>query len=229
MALPKIILPDSEEQRIKTLRALYKDAQTGLRRVVAFGLYCFQVKAAMPHGQFMNWMAKELPEISGRSARAHMGMTANVLEACGVKVSEYLQIGSALPICRNGKFLLMPEKKVPEAVKPLRDKICALVDGKTQRQLQLEFTQVEDDGEELRSKRGRLKGSSGLTKEQRAAAKQREHAAEISELKQRLEDLGDECDELADAKHAGNPEVRDAAEAIRPKVENFFRFLQSLK
>ena len=37
MALPKIILPDSEELRIKTMRALYQDAQRGLRRVVALG------------------------------------------------------------------------------------------------------------------------------------------------------------------------------------------------
>ncbi len=225
MALPKIILPDSEEQRIKTLRALYKDAQTGLRRVVAFGLYCFNVKAALPHGQFLPWLKTHCPDIAPRTVSSYTQLTSNVLDACGIKVADYLQIGSTLPICRNGKFLLMAEKKVPEAVKSLREKICSLVDGKSQRQLLLEFTQVDEDNQ---PKRGQLKGSKGLTKEQRLNARQREHAAFIAELKVRLNNLGDDCDELADAKHAGEPEVKTEAAELLPKVENFFRFLKSL-
>jgi len=221
MALPKVILPDSEELRIKTLRALYNDAQTGLRRVVAFGLYCFQVKAAMPHGQFMPWLKKELPDLGDRTVRTHMGLTKNVLEACGIKMADYLQIGCTQPICRTGKFLLMPEKKVPAEVKPLREKICALVDGKTQRQLQLEFTQVdEDENGELKPKRGQLKGSKGLTKEQRLAAKEREERERIEDMELDAKDWIKWAEKHADDKHIGSmaatmpPKLREAAELI---------------
>ncbi|MGH9591706.1 MAG: hypothetical protein ACRD5L_01350, partial [Bryobacteraceae bacterium] len=86
-------------------------------------------------------------------------------------------------------------------VKPLREKICALIDGKTQRQLFLEFKQADEDSD--KPKRGRLKGSSGLTKEQRERAAARAEQERLMELEEQAGETADWLLENADAKNAG--------------------------
>jgi hypothetical protein len=49
---------------------------------------------------------------------------------------------------KPGQFLLIADKKVPESLAPMREKIFELVDGKTQCSLFLEFKQCEEEEEE---------------------------------------------------------------------------------
>lgn len=116
------------------LRELYDDAQNGMRRVIALGMYCFELQESnLKHGEFGPWVEKHCPQISYRSIRNYMQLTKGVLDACGV------QIGSALPICHGGEILLLPDAQIPDESRKLRGQICELIDGKTQRQLLLEF------------------------------------------------------------------------------------------
>lgn len=133
--------PDSVEiaTMIGLINQLYREAQNGLRRVVSFGIYCFHVKNRLPHGQFERWIETNCPNVSHRSSRQYMQMTAGALEHCGIKISTLLENGSALPFCHPGEFMTMDEGRVPEEIRPLRAKICELIDGKSSRQLLLEF------------------------------------------------------------------------------------------
>lgn len=133
--------PDSVETAtmIGLINQLYREAQNGLRRVVSFGIYCFHVKNRLPHGQFERWIEANCPNISYRSSRQYMQMTAGALEHCGINVSTFLQNGSALPFCHPGEFMTAEEKCVPEGMRALRAKIFELIDGKSTRQLLLEF------------------------------------------------------------------------------------------
>ena len=161
---------------------LFKDAQTGLRRVVAFGLYAWHVKLnCLRHSQFLPWTEGigQQHGISYRSVNSHMNLTKSVLGACGVKslkpfmANWQSQICSALHISRCGDLLLLPIAEIPKQFQPLREKICSLIDGKSARQLFFEFKQADEDGE---VKHGRNKGCKGTSKAQRDAAKAAEEA-----------------------------------------------------
>lgn len=121
------------------LQELYDAAQNGMRRVIALGLYCFEIKSKLKHGEFYPWLAEHLPDVSARTIRAYTQLTRDTLEAAG------FQIRSALRISLGGEILTLPTDEVTGESAALRDKICAIVDGKTQRQLMLEFKTVNED------------------------------------------------------------------------------------
>lgn len=112
---------------------LYDEARNGLRRVVALGLFCFEIKAHIKHGEFQQWLKEHCADVGFKSLEAYMTLTKNVLEGCGC------QISSALGICQGGEILLLPDAEVPTESRKLRSQICDIIDGKTQRQLMLEF------------------------------------------------------------------------------------------
>jgi len=208
----------------KKLLKLYSDAQIGMRKIVALGLAAWEIKETqLKHGEFGPWLAANCPKLcrpdsaTGKPKASHalsnyMELTKGVLEKCGIPtISKYLAEVAKFPHggnLNNGGFLLIADKKVPVEVKPLREKICTLVDGKTQSQLFLEFKQADED--EHKPKRGRLKNSSGLTKEQRERAALRAEQERLAELEEWASDTVDELLENADAKNAGMlpPKVR---------------------
>ena len=212
-------LNDGHDQVIaKELRARYKDAQTGLRRVVAFGLLAWEVKEEkLKHGQFGAWLAANVPELTMTDSatgkpkpsvtlNTYMGLTKGVLESCGFTVGKYLSHISnsqQLRICHGGKYLLLADKKLTEEARPLKNKICDLIDGKTQKRLMLKFKQAEEDSTgTAKPKRGNLSGR-GCTKEHRAAAQAAEDEAHLTELTLSSEDTAKWLLENADHKRIG--------------------------
>jgi len=200
-----ITLAIGDEAEVATrFRELYHDAQTGLRRVVAFGLYAWQVKLHhLRHGQWLRWCEQNVPDLKVRAIQAHMTLAESALEQCGVKsLKRFIesQIRSTLRICHSGEFLLLPDAKVPEPIKPLREKIFSLIDGKSQRQLFAEFKQSED-GE--KAKIGRLKGQGGVSKAQRMAAKDKAMHERLIEIKLGAGETCKWLDEYADAAGIG--------------------------
>ncbi len=203
----------------KHLTKLFKEAQTGMRRVIALGLFAWELKERqLKHGEFGKWLATHCPQLAtieegtgkslaSRALRGYMELTKNVLEGVGfTTIEKYLDEAEKFSGQKNlshGGFLLIADKKVPEAVKPLREKICQLVDGKTQRQLFLEFKQADDDDENPKPKRGALKGSKGLTKEMRAKAAEREEQERLNELEEAITENITWLLEIADAKSLG--------------------------
>ena len=194
-----------DEKVAEQFSALFHDAQNGMRRVVAFGMFAWQIKQTeLKHGQFGPWVeANFAGRISYRSVRAHMQLTQSALEACGVKTMQaFFKLAAPLPFSHSGELLLMPEAKLPEEAKPLREKLCALLDGKSARALFTEFKQAEETEDEkpLRPKRGRIAGQGGASKEQRAAAAEREELERLTSLQLKADEVAEWLMEYADLK-----------------------------
>lgn len=132
--------PDQDTIEADNLRSLYADARNGLRRVVALGLYCYQIKARIKHGQFQAWLKANCPDVGFETLQTYLGLTKNALDACGVQMS------CALDICQSGQIFLLPEDQIPDKAKKLHRQICDLIDGKTQRQLLLQFRSERPKG-----------------------------------------------------------------------------------
>lgn len=208
----------------KQLNKLFTEAQNGMRRVVALGLFAWEIKEGqLKHGEFGAWLGAHCPQlttidpitekpVASRALRGYMELTKNVLESCGCPtIEKYLATVAKLANDANlkpGQFLLIADKKVPETLAPMREKIFSLVDGKTQRALFMEFKQTDDDE---KPKRGRLKGQGGATKEQRANAAELEAQERITEKKLRAEEIANWLIEMSDdaglGEIAGTPEL----------------------
>lgn len=174
-----------DAEAAEQIRHYLAEAQNGLRRVVALGLFCIEIKEnQLKHGQFQPWLQAHCPDISYRSLAAYMQLTRSVLEKCGFKTLEaYFSKVQNLHFCHGGEILLLPEHKIPDAAKPIRSLIFEVIDGKSTHQLMLEFKQADEDEEgNLARRRGRTKGCKGTTKEQRQAAREREEQERIEEI-----------------------------------------------
>lgn len=216
---------------------LYDDAQNGMRRIIALGLFAWELKETqLKHGQLGAWLAAHCPTLAtsdsvtgkpraSRALSGYMDLTRNVLESVGFKtIGKYLgTIGKCASNAHlgQGQFLLIEDKKVPDELKPTRDKIFEIVDGKTQKQLFTEFKQAEEDDDgNARPKRGQLKGSKGLTKEQRERAAARAEEQRIEEIQEQATETTGWLLENADAKNLGLIDekilrkLRDAAETV---------------
>lgn len=227
----------------KQLVRLFNDAQNGMRRVVAFGLLAWEVKLKVKHGQFGPWLAEHAPKLCRKDSatgspktthalESYMALTKGVLETCGLTVGKYLGTVMNSPGSGNlgmGRLLLLPEKKVPQEFRSLREKICSTVDGKTQKQLQLEFKQMEEDGSgELKKKHGRLKGKGGASAAQRAAAKAALLEAEAQSANEWAEEAGATIRELADDAHWGKTLTDANAEKLLEDLQTGVDYLNQL-
>jgi hypothetical protein len=137
---------DAQSQSDATrLRHLHRQATEGLRRVIALGLFCFDLKARIAHGQFAKWVQDACPDISHRSLQSYMHLTAVVLEKCGVKVTDLQALASKHSLPHSGDFLLEgPDSTcgIGELVE-IRDSIIDVVSGKTAKQLFFEFREEQ--------------------------------------------------------------------------------------
>lgn len=199
----------------------FRDSQNAGRRIMAFGLFAWEVKTQrLKHGQWGPWLAEHAPELSrvddktGKpkaisAVSTYMQMTKDVLEDMGFSVEDYFKHLAKFPrglgICRDGKFLLAAPKKLPKEVAEIKQQICDRVDGKTVKQIRLGFSQVEEDEEtgELKTKRGRLRGEGGVSKEQREAAKERAERERIEDLAAGAAEHGEWVEEFCDDKNGG--------------------------
>lgn len=221
----------NDEVVAKQLGKFFADAQNGMRRIVALGLFAWELKETqLKHGEFGAWLEAHAPKLCtpddktgkakpSRALSGYMALTKNVLESVGFPtINKYLghiSNSQTMRICHDGKFLLLPDKKIPAEVKPLRDKICSLIDGKSQRQLFLEFKQAEEDDDgNAKVKRGQLKGSKGLTKEQREAAKLREEQERIEDLELASDDTVKWLEKNCDDKNVGAISEKKAARLL---------------
>lgn len=232
----------NHKEHAERLDQLNTQAQAARRVDVALGLYCFELKEIhLLHGQFGRWLAEHKPNLvrqdhatgeakASRSLETSMSIAKSALEVCGYTVMDFIallqkQIPRARGISDAGQLMLLPEAKLPEEFKALRDDIFSLVDGKSQRQLLSEFKQVDDDG---KAKRGRAKGCKGTTAEQHAAAREAERLAHIEDTELRCEEFITEANELADDTHLGVVSEKHVA-AVTEAVEVLRHYLTTLR
>jgi len=215
----------------KRLLTLYTEAQSGMRRVVALGLFAWELKETrLKHGEFGAWLSAHCPTLAtarptgqpipSRALQGYMDLTKSVLDSLGFTIEKYLtHISKAqtMRFCQGGKYLLSSpkaDKKLPAEARELKTRICELVDGKTARQLFLEFKQAEEDTAtgDLKPKIGRLKGQGGASKEQRVAAQQADDNARLEAIRIKADEVHDWLIEVADDQHLGaalDPGQRD--------------------
>jgi len=122
-------------------------------------------------------------------------VAAGVGEALGISLKQRLEY-------KLHEVLALPLKKVPAELLAVREKIDAEIAGKSYRQLFLELKQVDKE-DPTKPKRGRLPGSSGLTKEMRELAAQREEEERLAELEEQTKGTIKWLMENADAKNLG--------------------------
>jgi len=221
-----------DKAEAKKLNKLFTDAQNGLRKIIALGLLAWEIKESkLKHGEFGNWLATHCPKLAtldsvtgkpraSRALSGYMELTKSVLENVGCPtIEKYLE---TIAKCANdahlggGKFLLIADKKVPESLKAVHDKICELVDGKTQKALFSEFKQCDDDTG--KPKIGRVKGQGGATKEQRANAAELEAQEIINERKLKAQEIAEwlllMSDDQGLGEIAGTPELAQLDKAM---------------
>jgi hypothetical protein len=198
---PKLKTGDDEAVAIQ-LTDLYHDAQNAVKRSVILGLYCFSIKAHLKHGQFQPWLAAHCPSVPYRTLSYHMKLASSALEACGSKINSLVAKVQTLHISHCGEILALPEAKVPEEIKPLREKLSSLIQGKTPHQLFGEFKQAEeDDAGEVAPKHGRLKGHGGrkpVSISDQAAVLKQLAAEDWDEIELRLTHYADKFTMLTD-------------------------------
>jgi hypothetical protein len=132
------------QQNFAKVHASFCDAT---KRAVWLGLFLGYIKErgradkSIPHGRFGTWMEANVSEVSWNLANRYMAIGRGVAE--------------------KGKFQIVHFAQFAQSGN-LPDPVLALIEGKTQQQLFLEFKQVEQgpDGE-FHVKHGRLKGQGG--------------------------------------------------------------------
>ena len=122
---------------------LYRDAQDGIKRIIALGLFCLEIKARLPHGQFEAWIKKHVDhdasDVGFKSLERYTTLTRKVLEDCG------FQIPTAVGICDSpSRALMLPAADVPQQAKSFVAKITDAIEGKSLRQLEFDYKTPED-------------------------------------------------------------------------------------
>lgn len=210
----------NDEAVAEKFNQLYDDAQTGMRKIIALGLMAWHIKEnELKHGEWGAWLYAHKPDLcrldseTGKpkptsQLNGYMDLAKGALEKVGIPtLQKYFAEAAKFPTIGNmpsGGFLLLHEANVPAEAKPLREKICALVDGKTQYALFSEFKQGEEqpDGS-VKKKTGRLQGQGGASKEQRANADEERRQEEIKARKIKAEETADWLIEMSDDKGFG--------------------------
>lgn len=173
-------------ENFQRVHDLFTDAT---KRAIWMGMFINHIKQrgkedkSIPHGQFGPWLEANVPQLNRDTVATYMRLATGVCEKGKFQISDFPNFA------RNGK---------------LPPKIEELVEGKTQQQLFLEFKQADpEDLENPKAKRGQLKGSKGLTKEQREKAAQRAEQERLNELEETILERSAWLLEIADAKNLG--------------------------
>lgn len=184
-----------DSQRAKELEKYIKDAESGLVRILKAGFFLECLAEDLPHGQLGPWVETHCKGRTWRTIRRWKEIAASLGDTLGISLKKRLEY-------KLHEVLALPLKKVPEELKEVREKLDAEIQGKSYRQLFLELKQVDED-DPSKPKRGRLKGSAGLTKEQRDLAAQRAEQERLAELAEATTETADWLINNADAKNAG--------------------------
>ena len=129
------------------------------KKAVWLGIFLNQIKqrgkedGSIPHGEFLPWLKKNLPEFSERQVRNYMNLATNICEKGKFQITEFPEFA------QNGNNCRFSVTELPEA-------IVKMIEGKTQQQLFLEFKNVDADGNPLKA--GCKPGKSKLTQEELA-------------------------------------------------------------
>lgn len=156
MAAPS--LPTGNDAAVaKQLRALLDDAANGLRRILIAGFFIDRVASELPHGKFRPWLEAHCADVTWRTVFRWRELARGVAQAVGLGTT-----AEERHALEWHHILELPAAQVPEQARATRKLIDELIDGRSARQLLLDFKQVEENevGEQF-VKVGRRKGEGG--------------------------------------------------------------------
>ena len=117
------------------------------REVVFCGLLMAEQKAQLKHGQFLKWLGKHCPEIPTRTAQQWMQVAESaVCLAANAESLDQMRNGCVFSKLPVSNLLQLPPAELPEPAVAVQSRLLELVDGKTQKQLRLEFKDLEPKG-----------------------------------------------------------------------------------
>jgi hypothetical protein len=196
-------------------------------RRTRFGFMLVWIKAmgkaddSIPHGGFRPWLAKHCPNLSLSTAGEWITQAKSLMDPLKWKESDLVQF----PIPPHRLLLAKSDDLKGEDKAHLK----ALTDAQKKFVPLTRYTQVELKDDASVPKIGRAKGEGGASREQRAAHKQKQHEMDIKERKAFLVNLGEAADLAANKKGIGDPECAAEFAEVFPKIENLFRFMQSVR
>lgn len=147
------------------LQTLLRDAADGLRRILIAGFYIDRLALDLPHGSLKPWLATYCPDVSWTTVKRWRELARNVGEAVGLGTTAEAR-NRDIDLSR---ILALPSAEVeslPKAQATVRQKVDALIAGKSARQLFFSFKQAEldEDGTSM-PKVGRANGEGGRPNE----------------------------------------------------------------
>lgn len=115
------------------LKTLIDDANSGLRRIIIAGLFIETIATQLDHGQLGPWI-KAHCEVQWETVCRWRQLAKNTADAAGIKFDACVKFEIPLH-----EALALPAAQVPADLKEAREKIDALIEGKSARQLFMQF------------------------------------------------------------------------------------------
>ena len=188
----------NDEEAATQLQTLLLDAADGLRRILIAGFFIDRIALDLPHGSLRPWLAKFCPDVHFVTVNRWRELARNVGEAVGLGTTAESR-NRDIDLSR---ILALPSTEVeslPKAQATVRQKVDALIAGKSARQLFFSFKQAEvfEDGT-VRTKPGRADGEGGRPNEsamlpsQRLELVQHRASSRMARISNELSSLGSE-------------------------------------
>jgi hypothetical protein len=150
------------EKAAADLKALFREAQAGVKRIAHFGFLALHVKKVeLGHGEFLPWLAAYCPELPYRTVASHIQLARTVLEAMGIRLRKIGPNVQQLHISHYGDLLRVPENTLSEAAKDSRHKMLEIIEGTSARQLLARYKHAEAGPPEAPARRGGAWGGRG--------------------------------------------------------------------
>jgi hypothetical protein len=135
-------------ERAEDISSAYAEAANAQRTLVWFGLLLTDTKergkqtGIIPHGQFVKWLEANCPTVSVRTCQNWMQIAEGVTARFKNATAAFLVDGKEIPL---HQVLHLPSTVLDKKAIEVREEIFSQVDGKSQRQLLLEFREGSDE------------------------------------------------------------------------------------
>ena len=132
------------EKAAADLKALFGEAQEGVKRIAYFGFFALHVKIVeLAHGEFLPWLAAYCPELPYRTVASHLQLARTVLQAMGVRPWKIGPNMQRLHISHYGELLRITENDLNCAAKDSRKQMLEIIEGKSAQQLLAKYRRAE--------------------------------------------------------------------------------------
>jgi hypothetical protein len=179
---------------------------------------------SIPHGQFGDWLEKNLPEIPRSTLGDYITEAKSICDLLHWKLGE-------LPAFKTPPHLLLSAKvsdlKGPD--KEHHGKLVKVIEQQSHFRAITKYAQVELKDDATVPKVGRAKGEGGASKEQRHAAKLKLRELAVKERQLKVLNIGEACAALAEDPGLVDPEIADERATALPQIAKLYQLMMTLE